>query len=150
MLEATGAQEAPQEGETPSLRHRLSAASAEARLALALEFLREQTAGVLGLAASELPVGRALDSLGLDSLMAVEMRNRLAAAVGRQLPATLLFNHPSLDALAEFVVGTLGGNEAEALVAEGSATPTDDDDLDLDSMSEDEMADLLAAKLRDV
>ncbi|MCB9551725.1 MAG: hypothetical protein H6705_07540 [Myxococcales bacterium] len=55
---------------------------------------------VLGLGADDpLDPDRPLRELGLDSLMALEVRKRLAAVVGRALPATLVFDHPTVTAL---------------------------------------------------
>ena len=50
---------------------------------------------------------RPLRELGLDSLMAVELRNAIGAAIERTLPATLLFEYPSVDTLSAFVATLL-------------------------------------------
>ncbi|MEO8695418.1 MAG: type I polyketide synthase [Acidimicrobiales bacterium] len=64
------------------------------------EQLRNQVLRVLGLNAHH-PVGQhqGLSDLGMDSLMAVELSNRLAVIVDRSLPSTLAFEHPTLDLL---------------------------------------------------
>ena len=56
--------------------------------------------------------------LGFDSLMAVELRDRLATGLGlsRRLPATLVFDHPTIEAIAHFLAGhVLGRGPAAAL-----------------------------------
>lgn len=65
----------------------------------------EQARRVLGLPAQRAVDARQpLQELGLDSLMAVELRNGLAASLGRALPATLLFDWPTIDALTDFLL----------------------------------------------
>ncbi|MEO3814019.1 SDR family NAD(P)-dependent oxidoreductase [Sphaerisporangium sp. B11E5] len=61
-----------------------------------------RVAEVLGLpGAGHVPDDRGLFDLGLDSLTAIELRNRLGADLGERLPATVLFDHPTVGALTE-------------------------------------------------
>ncbi|MFD7713976.1 type I polyketide synthase, partial [Streptomyces sp. NPDC059786] len=92
------------------LAQRLAGLSAEERERLLLGVVRDETALVLGHASGDgLDVGREFRELGLDSLMAVEVRNRLAAVTGLPLPSTVVFDHPTPRALARFLDGRLAG-----------------------------------------
>jgi NAD(P)-dependent dehydrogenase (short-subunit alcohol dehydrogenase family)/acyl carrier protein len=62
--------------------------------------LQEQVARVLRLAPSRVERGKPLRTLGLDSLMALELRNRLESTLELKLPATLVWNFPTITALA--------------------------------------------------
>ncbi|WP_345601667.1 type I polyketide synthase, partial [Streptomyces chumphonensis] len=83
------------------LYERLRSASETDRSRALLELVRRTVAAVLGHAeGQQVDPDRGFLELGLDSLTALELRNRLGAEAGLRLPATLIFNHPTPTAVA--------------------------------------------------
>ncbi|MFI8875735.1 type I polyketide synthase [Streptomyces sp. NPDC055243] len=115
-------------GGEDSLRRRLAAAPAAERGALLLSQVRAEAALALGHGSGDFAVeaDRALAELGLDSLAAVELRNRLAALTGLALPATLLFDYPSPRGVAAHLAELWSLNAPEAIDA--SAAPQRQDE----------------------
>ncbi|WP_447041065.1 type I polyketide synthase [Streptomyces sp. DSM 118878] len=123
------------------LRRRLAGLPQTSQDQMLLELVRVQTAAALGHATAEtVNTRRPFKELGFDSLMGVDLRNRLTAETGLRLPATLVFDYPTPMALVGHIRDEiLGGDSAAssagaaAMVAPG--TPVDSDPIVIVSMS---------------
>jgi acyl transferase domain-containing protein/short-subunit dehydrogenase/acyl carrier protein len=92
------------------LAQQLAATPEERRDAVAVELVSGHVAAVLGHgAAGDVDPARAFQDLGFDSLASVELRNRLAHASGLRLPATLVFDYPTPEAVAAFLLERIDG-----------------------------------------
>jgi len=102
---APASAETKREGINQALLDRLSAAgSSSRRLALLARFVGDEVVRVCGLEASNVPLpDRSLLDAGMDSLMAVELRNALAAALGKPLSSTAIFEYPTIEGLARYL-----------------------------------------------
>ncbi|GAB3690813.1 type I polyketide synthase [Saccharopolyspora tripterygii] len=99
----------------PVLAERLRAASDSERAAVLVELVQTYAATVLGHPDAEsVDVGAGFTDLGFDSLTAVEFRNALGEATGLRLPATLVFDHPSVTVLAEHLSAELAPVDEDA------------------------------------
>ncbi|HWO63012.1 MAG TPA: SDR family NAD(P)-dependent oxidoreductase [Umezawaea sp.] len=91
-----------------------------------VDVVRGQVAEVLGYGSpADVELDRPFKGLGIDSLMAVELRNRLVAATGMRLPTTLVFDYPTPRELVGYLVVELVGDVA---VAEAPKVERVDDD----------------------
>ncbi|MEU9201097.1 type I polyketide synthase [Streptomyces sp. NPDC048332] len=115
LQRTTGGRRAGVPETAESLDTRMADASEAERPALLLGLVRSEVADVLGLPGPDsVPADRALRSLGIDSLTMVQLRKRLAKRLNTTLPATLVFDYPTAEAIAGFLLHdatTLRGNE---------------------------------------
>ncbi len=137
-----------------SLATRLAAVGPEARQGLVEQFIAGHVAGVFGIAAEKIDREAPLTQLGLDSLMAIELKNRLEKQAGIALPMTEIMRGPSLRQLAIVVTENLHIDGAQAV--EEPVPPTEPPPAPagpqaealiekIDDMSEEQIDALLAA-----
>ena len=89
--------------EASELRQQLTDILPQNRLSFLVNHLQEEVAPILGLKTNPNPQQGFFD-LGMDSLMAVEMKNRLETGLSVTLPSTVIFEYPTINALAEYLV----------------------------------------------
>lgn len=114
----------PSKDETPRCptRQRLLAAPADTRAALLQEWMRDHVAAVTQVPASELDPERPLVTMGIDSLLAVELKHRLESEIGVEISLLQLVDGTNLSELAHTVLGAITGQAPDGAV---QAPPAD-------------------------
>ncbi len=126
-----------------SLARVLAACPPPRRRALLEEHVRAEVARVLQIQpAAALDPGVGLFDLGVDSLTALELRNKLAASLDTPLRSTLVFDHPSVYAIAEYLEGAV---LPEIGVSMG--TRLGDEEVDVTRLSDEELAGMIERDL---
>ncbi|MDH6537731.1 type I polyketide synthase [Streptomyces sp. SPB4] len=119
-------------GVGPGLVARVAGLAEAERRRVILDVVRGYAGEVLGYGPGRLVgVDTPFKGLGFDSLMAVELRNRLNRATGLRLPASLVFDHPTPQRIAEYLARELAGQteEGPALTAAAVSPRASDDPI---------------------
>ena len=107
-----------------------------ARLHTLTETLRAEAATVLGYPdPAALAVDTTFKDIGFDSLTSIELRNRLNTVTGLRLPATLVFDYPSIPAMAAFLLEELLGTVVEPVTGPDTRPAGTDDPIVIVGMS---------------
>jgi acyl transferase domain-containing protein/acyl carrier protein len=130
-----------------SLLAQLEQSPSRGRYTVIQNHVKHAVRHVLGVdAAYKLEMSQGLRELGMDSLMAVELRNHLQSEIGRPLPSTLAFDCPTIGEVAAYLDKRLGADQAgsahraELEIADSAAA-------DLHDLSDEEAEALLAQEL---
>ncbi|MGV2437339.1 MAG UNVERIFIED_CONTAM: phosphopantetheine-binding protein [Anaerolineae bacterium] len=81
------------------------------------DFLRQQVASVSGASVAIITEHQRFFDLGLDSLMSVELKNRLDKAFGASLSLTLAFDYPSVAKLTDYLLTDVLSLQSQTQVA---------------------------------
>ncbi|MGW4772993.1 SDR family NAD(P)-dependent oxidoreductase, partial [Nocardia sp. NPDC004278] len=134
LAPATARRPAATSAVVSGLRQRLAGSDADRQRQVVLDTVRTHVAAVLGHAgASAIDPDRAFQDLGLDSLGAVELRNRLKTATGLSLSAAVVFDYPTPQTLATYLADELTGTGRDIAVT--AAKAVDDEPIAIVGMA---------------
>ncbi|MFI8932614.1 type I polyketide synthase [Streptomyces sp. NPDC053474] len=127
LVRGTARRTAAPEAARSALAKSLAGLTEAEREKALLDLVLGHVAAVLGHGSAQVVAPeRAFKELGFDSLTAVEFRDRLNAATELRLPATLVFDYPTPDALVAFIGAELAGAPVAAVSAHAVADVTDE------------------------
>ncbi|HSP26412.1 MAG TPA: beta-ketoacyl reductase [Saliniramus sp.] len=141
---SSGSQRRQTKSENRDWRGLLASSPESHRFDRLCDAIRAEAARILHLPAAELDDLKPLREAGLDSLMSIEFRNVLSEACASRLGATIVFDHPSVRALATHLADT-AFDTLFAQKEEDAVSAADD----LDGLDAEALAALLASELGD-
>ncbi len=142
-----------QEHKIPELIKKLEETEEEERLDLIRNFLTEKIKNVLGMDGTQkISSSKPLSEMGIDSLMGLEIKKIIDIAIGKNLPATMVFNYPTINALSKHILlDVLNYSESsknENLINEDNSEDEVEDVIsDVEDLSDEEAEKLLLKKL---
>jgi myxalamid-type polyketide synthase MxaB len=150
FLEHCTAASSQSQAQQPEFLQQLKAALLKDRKTLLMTYIRSQIARAVGLKSLEqIEPRQRLFDLGLDSLVAVELKNWFERDLGKSLRSTLIFDYPTVEALVEYLVQDVLSLEFSPPPSPESSPVAKTTELSetLKELSQEELADLLAKKL---
>ncbi|PSB17688.1 KR domain-containing protein [Phormidesmis priestleyi ULC007] len=149
LLEHCTAASDQSQAQQPEFLQQLKDAPFKERKILLMTYIRSQIARVVGLKSWEqIEPRQRLFDLGLDSLVAVELKNCFERDLGKSLRSTLIFDYPTVEALVEYLEDVLSLELSPPLSPESPPLAEDTElSATLKELSQEELADLLAKKL---
>ena len=146
--------EAAKEQEVSRLLQDVQQAPAGEKQAILYRHIRELVAGILGFASPDkVDPKQGFFKMGMDSIMTVQLRNRLEASLGFTLPPTLAFEYPTVEFLSKYLGETVEKLSGPAEVREviqpehvETVEPAEPEEWH-DDLSEDSLVELLAGRL---
>ncbi|WP_228013285.1 SDR family NAD(P)-dependent oxidoreductase [Nostoc edaphicum] len=131
---ASQKQDKPTEEKSYDLLEQLKAAPLSNRRNILMTYLQAEVTKVLGLGLSQLPeLDRGFVEMGMDSLMAVQLNNRLRSHLGIPLPATLAIEYPTINKLFKYLSEEVMGWES---LSNGDIDLPTTEDEQIDALSE--------------
>ncbi len=135
----------PASGAKPDVVRAIADLSPDERLAAIGRYLQGKVATTLGRpGAGDIPFSRGFFSLGMDSLTSLELRNQLEQELRRSLPATVVLEYGSIEALSAYLLAQV---PEWAMPAAAPAASQADAVAALDDLSEAELAAMLSREL---
>jgi acyl carrier protein/NAD(P)-dependent dehydrogenase (short-subunit alcohol dehydrogenase family) len=123
--------------------------SSDERLAFIQQHIEKNIAAVLGITKPlKMDRQQGLFDMGMDSLTSVELKNRLSAAIKINLPATLAFDYPNINALSDYLLSLLVEIDEASSATENNSE--DNDRKQIENLSEDEAEETLKRTLKEM
>jgi acyl transferase domain-containing protein/acyl carrier protein len=142
------------EGKRSGLLHQIQQASPLEKRPLLHNYIRTQVAEILGFASSDrIDPKQGFFKMGMDSIMTVQLRNRLEVSLGCSLPPTVAFEYPTVDGMTKFLAETvikLDEPGSARVVLQSPEEKKSAPEVRPEARSEEELVELLAKKLEQI